>query len=68
MHTDDETCTWLWDALKNALAPVGFDPAIIPPWAEGGPTGPVFGALKVEPTFLRVMPAMDPSRLLTWRR
>ena len=30
-HLDDETRTWLWDHFKTAPAPVGYDPAIIPP-------------------------------------
>ena len=54
-HTDDATCTWLWDALKGAPAPVGYDPAIIPPWA-GGPTSDAFAALRLDPWRLRVMP------------
>jgi hypothetical protein len=53
---DDETRTWLWGTFKNAPAPVGYDPAIIPPWA-GGPTSPAFGALRLEPYRLRVQPA-----------
>ena len=55
-HHDDETCTWLWDRFRDAPAPVGYDPAIIPPWS-GGPTSPAFAALRLDPWRLRVQPA-----------
>jgi hypothetical protein len=51
---DDETRTMVWDLFKNGPAPVGYDPAIVPPWA-GGPTSPAFAALRLEPYRLRVM-------------
>lgn len=51
---DDETCTEVWDRYVNAPAPVGYDPAIIPPWA-GGPTSPAFAVLRLTPWRLRVM-------------
>lgn len=54
-HLDDETRTWVWNLFKDAPAPVGYDPAMIPPWS-GGPTSPAFGALKLEPWKLRVYP------------
>ena len=38
---DDETCTRVWQDFKDAPSPVGYDPAIVPPWA-GGPTSPSF--------------------------
>ncbi len=55
-HTDDDTCAWLWNHLKHAPAPVGYDPAIIPPWSDG-PASPAFAALKVTPWRIRVQPA-----------
>lgn len=69
-HTDDGTCTWLWQAYVEAPAPVGYDPAIIPPWS-GGPTSPAFAALRLDPYRLRVQPAAaltgDPSvEILRW--
>lgn len=67
MHNDDETRAWLWNRFKDAPAPVGYDPAIIPPWA-GGPASPAFGAMRVEPTSLSVLPGMDTTKLLAWRR
>lgn len=69
---DDDSRRWLWDAFKNAPAPVGYDPAIIPPWSAG-PTSEAFGALRLEPYRLRVQPAAamtgDPSvEVLHWRQ
>lgn len=66
MFDDDETSIAVWNKLKDAPPPVGYDPAIIPPWA-GGPTTPAFGAMRLDPTSLRVLPGMDTTRLLTWR-
>ena len=67
---DDETCTWVWDQLKNAPAPVGYDPAIIPGWG-GGPTSPAFAALRLDPWRLRVFPGTvllrGQGEVLTWR-
>ena len=70
--SDDETRTWLWNHFKNAPAPVGYDPAIIPPWS-GGPTSPTFAALRLDPIRLRVQPAAamtgDPNvPILRWQR
>lgn len=67
MHTDDETCTWLWNRYTDAPDPVGYDPAIIPPWS-GGPTSPEFAAMRLEPVRLFVQPQMDFSRALRWSR
>lgn len=66
MLSDDATSILVWDKLKHAPAPVGYDPAIIPPWADG-PTSPAFGAMRLVPTSLRVLPQMNPANLLTWR-
>lgn len=54
-HFDDVTCERVWNTLVNLPAPVGYDPAIIPPWADG-PTSPAFAALRLDPYRLRVMP------------
>ena len=66
---DDDTRTWVWEAFRDAPAPVGYDPAIIPPWADG-PTSPAFAALRLDPWRLRVMPgsmmAGGPGEVLTW--
>ena len=45
----------VWDLFKNAPAPVGYDPAIVPAWS-GGPTSSAFAALRLEPWRLRVLP------------
>lgn len=71
-HFDDETRTWLWNHFKEAPEPVGYDPAIIAPWAEG-PVSPAFAALRLDPWRLRVQPAAamtgDPHvPILRWHR
>jgi len=53
---DDAARRHVWDAFKNAPAPVGYDPAIIPQWKAEGPTGQSFGALYLEPRRIRFMP------------
>ena len=67
---DDDTCTRLWNRFKEAPAPVGYDPAIIPPWADG-PTSPAFAALRLEPWRLRVFPGSvltsGQGEVRTWR-
>jgi hypothetical protein len=66
---DDETRTWLWNTFKDAPPPVGYDPAIIPAWADG-PTSPAFAALRLEPWRLRVLPGSlmtsGTGELLVW--
>ena len=54
-YTDDETCTAVWDKFAGGPAPVGYDPAIIPQWADG-PTSDAFAVLRLAPYRLRVMP------------
>jgi hypothetical protein len=51
---DDATRAEVWNKLKHAPAPVGYDPAIIPGWQDG-PTSPAFAALRLEPWRVRVM-------------
>lgn len=67
---DDETRVRVWNEFKAAPAPVGYDPAIIPPWRDG-PTSAAFAVLVLEPWHLRVMPGTIMSggggELLTWR-
>lgn len=66
---DDQTRSWVWDLFKTAPAPVGYDPAIVPPWADG-PLSPAFGALRLEPWRLRVFPGTmllaGSGDVLTW--
>jgi hypothetical protein len=67
---DDETCTQVWEAFKSAPEPVGYDPAIIPPWADG-PTSEAFAVLHLQPYRLRVFPGTvllgQGGEVLTWR-
>ena len=68
---DDATRAEVWNLFKNAPAPVGYDPAIIPQWAVG-PTAKTFAALRVEPRRLRLLPGTVLSTsgsgaALTWR-
>ena len=53
---DDETRQRVWQMFKEAPAPVGYDPMIVPPWKDG-PTSPAFAAMRLEPWRLRVHPA-----------
>lgn len=50
---DPDVRRMVWDLLKNAPPPVGYDPAIIPVWTS--PEADTFAALKLEPYRLRVM-------------
>lgn len=65
---DDDERTELWNRLKDAPEPVGYDPAIIPPWTA--PTVDAFAGLKLTPWRLRVMPGSlmtaGEGELLTW--
>ena len=67
---DDDTRQRIWDLFKHGPAPVGYDPAIIPPWKDG-PLSPAFAALRLEPWRLRVMPGTamlgEGGEILTWR-
>jgi hypothetical protein len=67
---DDDTRVWLWQAFVEAPEPVGYDPAIIPPWADG-PTSDAFAALRLDPWRLRVMPGTvmtaGQGAVLSWR-
>ncbi len=70
LDLDLERREWLWQALKDAPEPVGYDPAIIPAW-KGGPTSDEFAVLRLDPWRLRVMPGTalltgDASGILTW--
>jgi len=66
---DVETRRRVWDAFKNAPAPVGYDPAMIPGW--DAPEADSFAALRLEPWRLRVMPGSvlmgQGGEILTWQ-
>lgn len=44
----------IWNLFRDAPAPVGYDPAMIPGWT--GPAADSFAVLRLEPWRLRVMP------------
>ena len=68
---DDETRERVWQAFADAPPPVGYDPAMIPPWKDG-PRSPAFAALRLDVDRLRVYPGTlllgQGGELLTWRR
>lgn len=51
---NDEARTMVWNKLKNAPPPVGYDPAIVPAWTSS--TADTFAGLKLTPWRLRVFP------------
>ncbi len=67
---EDNERTRIWELFKNAPAPVGYDPAMIPSWE--GPTSPSFAALKLTPWRLRVFPGSvlltGTGDVLNWRK
>ena len=66
---DLETRQMVWDLLKNAPPPVGYDPAIIPGWETHASEG--FAALRLDPWRLRVFPGSvlmgQGGEVLTWQ-
>lgn len=67
---DEPTRTRIWNLLRDAPAPVGYDPAIIPGW--NSPTDDSFAVLRLEPWRLRVFPGTvllgQGGDVLTWER
>ncbi len=55
LDEDDDVRIEVWRKFAEGPAPVGYDPAIIPPWRDG-PTSPAFAAVRLDPWRLRVMP------------
>jgi hypothetical protein len=68
---DDDIRQEVWRKFAEGPAPVGYDPAIIPPWRDG-PLSPAFAAMRLDPWRLRAMPGTVMLRgqgeTLTWRR
>jgi hypothetical protein len=54
--TDDAGRAEVWRRFAEGPAPVGYDPAIVPIWADG-PDSPHFAGLRLEPWRLWVKPA-----------
>jgi hypothetical protein len=69
LYVDDDTRKAVWDNFANAPEPVGYDPFIIPTWADG-PTSEQFAAIRLSPYRLRVMPGTMMTKgegeVLTW--
>jgi hypothetical protein len=67
---DDDGRQAVWQAFVDAPPPVGYDPAIVPVWAEG-PLSPAFAGLRLVPWRLRVFPGtvlmQQGGEVLTWR-
>lgn len=59
-----------WERFRDAPAPVGYDPAIIPGWTS--PDAEAFGVLRLLPRRLRLMDGSTmlrgEGRMLGWRR
>ena len=68
---DDEGRREVWERFRTGPEPVGYDPAIVPVWADG-PTSEAFGALRLDPWRLRVFPGTllleGRGDVLTWAR
>lgn len=66
---DDEGRRAAWERFSSTPEPVGYDPSIIPAWIA--PTVDAFGALRLTPTWLRVMPGSvllrGEGEVITWQ-
>jgi hypothetical protein len=66
---DLETREKVWNLLKDAPAPVGYDPAIIPGWDAASSES--FAALRLDPWRVRVFPGSvlmgQGGEVLTWK-
>ncbi|MEX0750282.1 MAG: pyridoxamine 5'-phosphate oxidase family protein [Dehalococcoidia bacterium] len=57
----------IWDLYKSTPPPLGYDPAIIPPWS-GGPNGGEFGVLKLTPWRIELSALLPPGQAsIVWR-
>jgi hypothetical protein len=67
---DDAARRNVWERLKAGPEPAGYDPAIVPMWADG-PTSDQFAGLRLEPWRLRVFPGTvllgQGGDILTWQ-
>ncbi len=66
-----DTRRWVWQRCVELPPPLGYDPAIIPPWTDG-PESPAFAVLRLDPWRLRVFPgsvlAGQPGDVLSWEQ
>jgi hypothetical protein len=69
-RNDDETRREVWELFKTAPEPVGYDPAIVPMWADGPLSGQL-AILRLDPYRLRVFPGTvllgQGGEVLNWR-
>jgi hypothetical protein len=60
----------MWQLLKKAPEPVGYDPVFLIPLWRDGPIPDAFAALRLEPWRLRVFPGTvrlgQGGEVLTW--
>lgn len=67
---DPSVRTRVWNLFRDAPAPVGYDPAMIPGW--NAPTDDAFAVLCLDPWRLRVFPGSvllgQGGEVLTWQR
>jgi hypothetical protein len=67
---DNRSRERVWQLFKSAPAPVGYDPAIVPTWADG-PTSDAFAVLRLDPWRLRVFPGTvligQGSEVMSWQ-
>jgi uncharacterized pyridoxamine 5'-phosphate oxidase family protein len=55
---DDAEKVRIWDLYKTTPPPLGYDPAIIPPWKDG-PLSPEVGLLKLTPWRIELSSLME---------
>jgi hypothetical protein len=59
-----------WNRFRNAPAPLGYDPSMIPRWTS--PEAPAFGVLRLTPRRLKLMPGSvmltGKGEAMGWRR
>ena len=65
-HNDLETKRRIWELYKSTPPPLGYDPAVIPPWKDG-PDTPAFGALKLTPWRIELAGLAEMMNPKVWR-
>src|SRR5690242_7640707 len=58
---DVATKTRIWDLFAQTPPPLGYDPGLF--W-QGGPSGPVFGLLRIDPTYIALTTLGSPASRL----
>ena len=65
-HNDVATKRRIWELYKSTPPPLGYDPAIIPPWKDG-PDTPAFGVLKLIPWRIELSGLAEMMNPKVWR-